>query len=197
MKSPTLWGIYFVAAILWAAINLWGTAKMWLSSEQAHLRRGLGLAGSLSIWFWCFYLTAGLIIGAIYRPFEIPIMTAWRIFGLVVALIGVTLASSGMLEFRSLARISALDESRLITTGIYAYLRHPQHAGLLAIAFGLAIAFQTLVGLLVAVVFLFWSLIQTRLEDQRLLLLFGDPARYYIATVPRYIPRLTTRHPER
>ncbi|MFQ6015484.1 MAG: methyltransferase family protein, partial [Anaerolineae bacterium] len=96
----------------------------------------------------------------------------------------------GMFEFRSLARVSALDEIRLVTTGIYGHVRHPQHAGLLASAFGLAVAFQTVVGLLVAAVLLFWSLVQTRLEDQRLIVLFGDEARRYIAAVPRYVPRL-------
>ena len=101
------------------------------------------------------------------------------------------LALWGMFEFRSLARISALEESRLVTTGIYGHVRHPQHAGLLAVAFGSAIAFQTLAGLLVALVFLAWSLVQTRLEDRRLILLFGDQARRYIAAVPRYVPRLT------
>lgn len=77
-----------------------------------------------------------------------------------------------------------------MTSGVYTHVRHPQHAGLLAAAFGLAVAFQTVVGLLVAAVFLLWSLVQMRLEDRRLIVLLGDEARrYIIAAVPRYIPR--------
>lgn len=186
MRSFTFWGIYFAAAVVWAAANLW------LYRERTQPGRELGLAGSLSVWFWDFYMTLGIFAGAISRPFGIQLAAAWRIVGLAAALAGFILALWGMFEFRSLARISALDESKLITMGIYARVRHPQHAGLLAAAFGLAVAFQTLVGLLVAVVYLLWSLIQTLLENQRLILLFGNDARSYIAAVSCYLPRLMT-----
>jgi len=188
MKSPTFWSVCFATAILWAAANLW------LYRERTQLGQGLGLTGSLSVWLWSFYLTAGLAVAAVYRPFGIRVAAGWRITGFVIALTGVILALWGMFEFRSLARISALDESQLVTTGVYARVRHPQHAGLLAVAFGLAVAFRTSAGLLTAVVFLLWSLIQTRLEDRRLIVLFGDQARRYVAAVPRYVPRLVTRY---
>lgn len=186
MRTFTVWGIYFSVAVVWAAVNLW------LYRERTQPGRELGLARSLSVWFWDFYLTTGIAVGAIRQPFGFQLATGWRILGLLVALAGVILALWGMFEFRSLARISALDESWLVTTGVYARVRHPQHAGLLAAAFGLAVAFQTLVGLLAAVVFLLWSLVQTRLEERRLIVLFGDQARRYIAAVPRYAPRLAT-----
>lgn len=185
MRSSTFWGIYFGVALVWAAANLW------IYHERTQPGRELDLAGSLSIWSWDLYLIFGIVAGAIYHPFGIQLAAGWRIVGLVAAVTGVVLALWGMFEFRSLARISALDESRLVTTGIYAHVRHPQHAGLLAAAFGLAAAFQTLAGLLVAAVFLLWSLLQTRLEDRRLILLFGDEARRYIAAVPMYVPRWT------
>ncbi len=183
MKNPTLWGVYFAIAILWTAGNLW------LYHRRTQPGRELGLSGSLSIWAWDAYMVCGLVAGAVYRPFGVRFPAIWRVLGLIAALAGVILALWGMIEFRSLARISALEESRLITTGIYGHVRHPQHAGLLAAAFGSAIAFQTWLGLLVAVVILMWSLIQTRLEDRRLIVLFGDEARRYIAAVPRYVPR--------
>jgi len=186
MKSPASWAIYFAIAVLWGAANLW------LYRKRTQPGRELGLSGSLSIWAWALYLTFGIVAGAIYQPFGIQLAAGCRILGLVAAVAGVLLSLWGMFEFRSLARISALDETRLVTTGIYAHVRHPQHAGLLAAAFGLAIAFQTVAGLLTAVVFLLWSLMQTRLEDRRLILLFGDEARRYIAAVPRYVPRGAT-----
>ena len=194
MKSPAFWTIYFGVAILWTAANLW------LYRERTQPGRELGVAGSLSAWFWFLYLAFGVAAGAIYqpfgfaqdRPFGFQIAADWQILGLVVALTGAVLGLWGLVEFRSLARASALDESRLVTSGVYARVRHPQHAGILATAFGLAVAFQTLAGLLVALVFLAWSLIQTRLEDQRLIVLFGDEAQRYIAAVPRYVPRWAT-----
>jgi protein-S-isoprenylcysteine O-methyltransferase Ste14 len=186
MKSPASLGIYFAVAVLWGAANLW------LYRERTQPGRELDLSGSLSVWAWALYLTFGIVAGAIYQPFAIQLAAGWRILGLVAVVAGVLLSLWGMFEFRSLARISALEESRLVTTGIYAHVRHPQHAGLLVAAFGLAIAGQTVAGLLTAVVFLLWSLVQTRLEDRRLILLFGDEARRYIAAVPRYVPRWAT-----
>jgi protein-S-isoprenylcysteine O-methyltransferase Ste14 len=185
VKSPAFWTIYFGVAILWTAANLW------LYRERTQPGRELGVAGSLSAWFWFLYLAFGVAVGAIYQPFGFQIAAGWRILGLVVALAGAVLGLWGLVEFRSLARASALDESRLVTSGVYTRVRHPQHAGILATAFGLAVAFQTLAGLLTAVVFLLWSLIQTHLEDQRLIVLFGDEARRYIVTVPRYVPQWT------
>lgn len=185
MRSSTFWGIYFGALLVWAA------ADLWIYRVRTQPGRELGLAGSLSVWVWALYLTFGVVAGAIYRPFGFQLAAGWRILGLIAALTGTILGLWGMFEFRSLARISALEESRLITTGIYGHVRHPQHAGLLVAAFGLAVAFQTLAGLLTAVVFLLWSLVQTRLEDRRLIVLFGDEARRYIAAVPRYVPQWT------
>ena len=104
------------------------------------------------------------------------------------ALAGGMLALRGMLEFRSLSRISALDETRLVTSGIYARVRHPQVGGLLFFAFGFSLAAGTRVGIYASVVLLVWSLVQTRLEDRRLIVTFGDEARRYIARAPAYLP---------
>ena len=177
------WGVYLGIAALWVAANLWGYRQLTRPGRE------LGLSGSLSVWLWDLYVTVGIALGAIYRPFGMRLAVGWLIAGLVVGLAGAVLALWGMFEFRSLARVSALEENRLVTSGIYAHVRHPQHTGMIAAAFGLAVAFQTLFGLLLAVVALLWSLVQTRLEDRRLIVLFGDDARRYIAAVPRYVPR--------
>jgi protein-S-isoprenylcysteine O-methyltransferase Ste14 len=189
------WGIYLGIAALWAAANLW------LYRRRTQPGHELGLSGSLSVSLLDLYVIAGIALGAIYRPFGMWLAGGWLIAGLVIGLVtavgGAALLLSGMLEFRSLARTWALEEDRLVTSGIYAHVRHPQLAGTIAAAFGVAIAFQTLVGLLLAVGVLLWSLVQTRLEDQRLIMLFGGEARRYIAAVPALVPRPATRHAER
>lgn len=181
-------------ALLLGAATLWAAANLWLYRQRTQPHRSLGLLGSLSIWLWGFYLTVAIGLGAAYRPYGRWLAGGWLVaglaLGLVVALLGAIVALWGMLELRSLTRVSALEEDRLVTSGIYARVRHPQHTGVIAAAFGLAVAFQTLVGLLGAMVVLLWSLVQTRLEDQRLTVLFGDEARRYIRAVPRYFPRV-------
>ncbi len=181
------WAMYCGVAALWAAGNLW------LYHQRTQPGRELGLSGSLSVWLWDSCVIVGMVLGAIYRPFGMWLTDGWQMAGLVVALVvalvGAALALWGMLEFHSLARVSALEENRLVTSGIYAHVRHPQHSGLIAAAFGLAVAFQTVFGLGLAAVGLLWSLAQTRLEDRRLLVLFGEEAGRYVAAVPRYVPR--------
>ena len=181
--SELAWGIYLGIALLWAAANLW------LYRQRTQPGQELGLSGSLSVSLLFSYVIIGIALGAIYRPFGMRLTGGWPIAGLVMALTGAILFLWAIWEFRSLARVSALEENRLVTSGIYARVRHPQHTAMIAAAFGVAVAFQTLVGLLLAVVALLWSLVQTRLEDRRLIVLFGDQARRYIAAVPRYVPR--------
>ncbi len=183
-----LWALFLVLAALWAAANLW------LYRQRTQPGHELGLSGSLSVSLLDVYVIVGIALGAIYRPFGMWLAGGWLIaglvMGLVTAVVGAALLLWGILEFRSLARTWALEEDRLVTSGIYAHVRHPQLTGTVAAAFGVAITFQTVVGLLLAAGVLLWSLVQTRLEDQRLITLFGDQARRYIAAVPAYLPKL-------
>lgn len=181
------WSAYLVVALLWAVANL---VAYWRRTRPGCQ---LGRIGSLSVWAWDVYVAFAIVGGAVHRPFGLDVPTLARVFALMLVLAGGALAVRGMLEFQSLARISGLHESRLVSNGVYARMRHPQVGGLLLVAFGFSMAAGTLVGLLAAVVFLLWSLIQMRLEDRRLVLLFGDEARRYIARVPAYLPRLRGR----
>jgi protein-S-isoprenylcysteine O-methyltransferase Ste14 len=190
------WGTYLAIAALLGAGNLW------LYHQRTQPERELGLLGSLSVTVLDLYVIVGMTLGAIYRPFGMWLTGGWMIatmaIGLAVAMAGAAVLLWGMVGFRSLPRTWALEENRLVTSGIYAHVRHPQFAGAITAAFGVAIAFETLVGLLLAVGALLWSLVQTRLEDQRLIVLFGDQAQHYIAAVPALVPRRTAhRDPAR
>jgi protein-S-isoprenylcysteine O-methyltransferase Ste14 len=82
-------------------------------------------------------------------------------------------------------------EQPLITTGAYGFVRNPMYLGILLIWFGIAVAFQHLILLLVAVlyvvpVFLFYI----RSEDRMMAREFGAPYEEYRRRVGSLLPRL-------
>jgi protein-S-isoprenylcysteine O-methyltransferase Ste14 len=76
----------------------------------------------------------------------------------------------------------------LVTTGIYARVRHPLYlAGILVFTFNPYITRNWLTVSAMAVIYF---LIGAFLEERRLLARFGDEYRRYAERVPRFIPRI-------
>ena len=88
------------------------------------------------------------------------------------------------------ASVTVKQDHALITTGPYAWVRHPIYTGLLTALIGSAIALG-LVRAFVAVV-IAWAAIsyKLRVEERVMLEQFGETYRAYCARVPRLIPFL-------
>lgn len=84
----------------------------------------------------------------------------------------------------------ARHEHRLVTDGLYRFVRHPQYTGLFLALFGEGIVhWPTLfsVALFPVIVFAYYRLART--EERRLLDEFGDAYRDYRRRVPMFVPR--------
>ena len=84
----------------------------------------------------------------------------------------------------------ARGENRLVTDGLYAYVRHPQYTGLFIALFGEGVVhWPTLfsVGLFPVIVLVYTWL--ARREEQQVLKQFGETYRTYQRQVPMFIPR--------
>jgi protein-S-isoprenylcysteine O-methyltransferase Ste14 len=84
----------------------------------------------------------------------------------------------------------ARGEDRLVTDGLYAFVRHPQYTGLFIALFGEGVVhWPTLfsVGLFPVIVLIYTWL--ARREEQQMLAQFGDDYRAYQRRVPMFIPR--------
>jgi protein-S-isoprenylcysteine O-methyltransferase Ste14 len=84
----------------------------------------------------------------------------------------------------------ARQEDRLVTDGLYAFVRHPQYLGLFVALFGEGVVrWPTLfsVGLFPIIVVVYYLL--ARKEERVVLGRFGDEYRVYMSQVPMFIPR--------
>jgi methanethiol S-methyltransferase len=78
----------------------------------------------------------------------------------------------------------------LATTGIYAYVRHPQYVGFILVMFGFLMQWPTLLTLAMFPVLVFMYVHLARTEERESLAEFGADYERYRRDVPGFIPRL-------
>ena len=105
--------------------------------------------------------------------------------GLSIVIIGLSLIASGwFLIYR------AQHEERLVTEGLYSYMRHPQYTGIYLALFGQLVHWPTLPTLILLpfIVRLYYRL--ARKEEQNMLRKFGREYEIYMQQVPMFFPTL-------
>lgn len=83
----------------------------------------------------------------------------------------------------------------IAASGPYAYVRHPQYAGFIAIMLGFLLQWPTLVTLVMFPVLVYMYRRLARREESDALAAFGDQYRTYMKAVPGFFPRLWRRGP--
>ena len=83
----------------------------------------------------------------------------------------------------------------LVSDGVYAWVRHPQYAGLFLVTIGMLVQWPTIITAVTwpALLLIYYRL--ARREEREAEAQFGDAYRAYRARVPMFVPRLT-RAPE-
>jgi methanethiol S-methyltransferase len=77
----------------------------------------------------------------------------------------------------------------LATTGIYAYVRHPQYDGFVLLMFGFLLQWPTLLTLAMFPVLVFMYVRLARIEERETLAEFGADYERYMRDVPGFVPR--------
>ena len=109
---------------------------------------------------------------------------AWALvmgISLVVMLAGYILLSRGWRQVHG-AR------GRMVTDGLYTYVRHPQYTGLFLVITGFLVQWPTLLTVLMAPVLVYAYVRLAFSEERRMLDQFGDQYREYRQRVPAFIP---------
>ena len=85
-------------------------------------------------------------------------------------------------------------ESKLLTQGVFAHVRHPRYAQLLLVFLAFALFSNYLAAYIVFLAGLVWVQVLVRVEEKELLDRFGEEFVRYSRQVPRrFIPRLSRR----
>ena len=77
----------------------------------------------------------------------------------------------------------------LVTTGLYARMRHPQYVGFIAVMFGFLLQWPTVLTLIMFPVLVVMYVRLARHEEQDALRECGDEYRRYMNNVPAFVPR--------
>jgi protein-S-isoprenylcysteine O-methyltransferase Ste14 len=111
---------------------------------------------------------------------------------------GIVLLAWGYLQYRLVGRYRlklggggpgiAIPPERIVTQGPYSVVRNPMYLGHLIFMLGLALTFQSWLGLALFVFHAVWFQRRILEDEARLLSLFGAPYEAYRARVKRWIP---------
>jgi protein-S-isoprenylcysteine O-methyltransferase Ste14 len=77
----------------------------------------------------------------------------------------------------------------LVTSGPYAYVRHPQYSGLFLVMIGMLVQWPTIITALMFPVLVFVYYRLSKREEREMLQSFGDAYRRYADGTPMFIPK--------
>jgi methanethiol S-methyltransferase len=107
------------------------------------------------------------------------------VIGYTIVFAGATLVADGWRRIHKARR-----ETRLMTDGVYARVRHPQYTGLFLIVFGEGVVhWPTIVSVVAFPLIVIAYALLARKEERQMLEQFGDEYRDYQRRVPMFIPR--------
>ena len=146
---------------------------------------GIPLSIYIITWLFGIYYPTDAVWGHTLYPF-IGLTGMW--IGTALNTVGIIFIIGGWKKIYREYWGQELDKRKLVTTGIYRYIRHPQYSGFIIITLGLLIHWATipLIIMLPILVLLYYRL--SKKEEKLLEEEFGDKYLEYKREVPRFFP---------
>jgi len=152
---------------------------------------GKKLSKGLSVGWWIVDIVHCLLVvlSSFYTVWPMPINeTAALIGGSVMLGVGMVVMLAGMIEFRSIRRISGLNTPELVTTGIYQWSRNPQYFGWFLVLSGISLMGGSGLAILyTTIAIILFHLYITKMEEPYLGHILGEKYLSYKERTPRYI----------
>ena len=134
-------------------------------------------------------LAAGVILASWLKAWPLSINPFFsRIAGATLLLVGMAVHLTARLQFRSFRMAWGLESERLITSGIYRFVRHPQNLGWGLLLLGGALLGRSGVALALTGLYMLTCAIWLPVEESALERRFGSAYRRYRACTPALIP---------
>ena len=130
------------------------------------------------------------ILELVRQPGLVRFLTIGNAFGLTLFIIGMTIAlvAVGTLRLNYHSTLVIRENHKLVTHGIYRYVRHPVYLGVIIATIGIPVYASSLYGLLIMLALIPLVLNRIRLEERLLTEEFGDAYLEYKATTKKLIP---------
>jgi len=177
---------FFISTGIAAAFGLYV-----LSKTKKVYEKGETLSASLSLGWW---ITDGswsalVALSSFYNIFPLQIKETFVLAaGLSLFGSGCILIAAGVIEFRSLRKILAMEVSRLITTGIYRWSRNPQFLGFYLTLLGMSLLGRSGYAFLLAIIaIVYCHHYIVKVEEPYLERVFREEYILYKSRTPRYI----------
>ncbi len=177
--------MFYVVTVIFAFFGIYILFKTKRVYEKA---KTMPLWLSICWWILDIGWTGLVISSSIYGLWHISINGLFsRLIGSLTFLVGCVFLLAEMVEFHSLRKISGLEVSKLITTGIYRWSRNPQFLGFYLILVGISLfSFSGYALLLTAIAIIFCHYYIVKIEEPYLVKVFGEEYIKYKLRTPRY-----------
>ncbi len=162
-----------------------------LSKTKEVYGGGKLLPVGLSIAWWILDVSwvALVAASAFYSVWTLPLSNLLSLGGgSALLFMGIVIAFAGAIEFNSLRRVSGIEISRLVTTGIYSWSRNPQFLGFYLTLIGVSLLGRSGYSLLLsglAIVSSHYYIV--KIEEPFLEIVFGREYLIYRSRLPRYL----------
>jgi len=123
----------------------------------------------------------GHLLGALFGAPEWVKLIICQIGGFVM-LAGLIIMGKGWKQIHAA-------QGDLVTTGTYAYVRHPQYSGLFLVTIGMLIQWPTIITLVMWPILTYAYYRLAMREEREVAAKFGEEYARYKATVPAFVPR--------
>lgn len=118
----------------------------------------------------------------------------WRIVGIIVLVSGIFIMRLGDKEFHKMNIRPDTITTKLVNTGVYSIVRHPQYLGLNSSFIGLSLILGAIYCFYLIPVIIFLNWLQAFLEEKYLLeKRFGNEYRGYKKKVGMFLPKIMRR----